>query len=226
MLLQRDYSFLRDINLWHPFVTIGVYSSTLSAAMSNLIGASRILYALARDDLFGKVLSPAKRTSASGNPWVSVLISWFLVQRSIMAPSKELSEDPGVTEPLEPVNKERSLWRKENTALQHENLIPSVKHGGGSIVVWACLAASEPGRLGIPDGGMNSGLYQHVLKENARTCVLSEFVCVRVSVCVLVCIDVSVCIDIVNVQEIKNEIVLTRKAGERQNNINEFGKLE
>uniref|UniRef100_A0A4W6BP79 Solute carrier family 12 member 9 n=1 Tax=Lates calcarifer TaxID=8187 RepID=A0A4W6BP79_LATCA len=80
VLLQRDYSFLRDINIWKPFVTIGVYSSTLSAAMSNLIGASRILYALARDDLFGKVLSPAKKTSHSGNPWVSVLISWFLVQ--------------------------------------------------------------------------------------------------------------------------------------------------
>lgn len=28
----------------------------------------------------GKVLSPAKKTSGSGNPWVSVLISWFLVQ--------------------------------------------------------------------------------------------------------------------------------------------------
>ncbi|XP_045930280.1 solute carrier family 12 member 9 isoform X2 [Micropterus dolomieu] len=80
VLLQRDYSFLRDINIWHPFVTVGVYCSTLSAAMSNLIGASRILYALARDDLFGKALSPAKKTSRSGNPWVSVLISWFLVQ--------------------------------------------------------------------------------------------------------------------------------------------------
>ncbi|XP_068612781.1 solute carrier family 12 member 9-like isoform X2 [Brachionichthys hirsutus] len=80
VLLQRDYSFLRDINIWNPFVTIGVYSSTLSAAMSNLIGASRILYALARDDLFGKVLSPAKRTSLSGNPWVAVIMTWFLVQ--------------------------------------------------------------------------------------------------------------------------------------------------
>lgn len=80
LLLQKDYSFLRDINIWGPFVTIGVYSSTLSAAMSNLIGASRILYALARDDLFGRVLSPAKKTSHSGNPWVSVLLSWFLVQ--------------------------------------------------------------------------------------------------------------------------------------------------
>ncbi|XP_073688556.1 solute carrier family 12 member 9-like [Garra rufa] len=80
ILLQQDYGFLTDINVWHPFVTIGVYSSTLSAAMSNLIGASRILYALARDDLFGRFLSPAKHTSASGNPWVSVLISWILVQ--------------------------------------------------------------------------------------------------------------------------------------------------
>uniref|UniRef100_A0A8C6SLA6 Solute carrier family 12 member 9 n=1 Tax=Neogobius melanostomus TaxID=47308 RepID=A0A8C6SLA6_9GOBI len=80
LLLQKDYSFLRDINIWGPFVTIGVYLSTLSAAMSNMIGASRILYALARDDLFGKVLSPAKKTSHSGNPWMSVLLSWFLVQ--------------------------------------------------------------------------------------------------------------------------------------------------
>ncbi|XP_052472585.1 solute carrier family 12 member 9 [Carassius gibelio] len=80
VLLQQDYGFLTDINVWHPFVTIGVYSSTLSAAMSNLIGASRVLFALARDDLFGRFLSPAKHTSASGNPWVSVLISWILVQ--------------------------------------------------------------------------------------------------------------------------------------------------
>ncbi|KAM8953501.1 solute carrier family 12 member 9-like isoform 1-T1 [Pelodytes ibericus] len=84
-LLLYNYGFLRDINIWHPFVTIGIYCSTLSASMSNLIGASRILYALAKDEIFGKLLTPAKKTSRGGNPWVSVTISWFLVQLVLFA---------------------------------------------------------------------------------------------------------------------------------------------
>ncbi|CAJ1072272.1 solute carrier family 12 member 9-like isoform X1 [Xyrichtys novacula] len=84
-LLQRDYSFLGDINVWPPMVTIGIYSSTMSAAMSNLIGASRILYALSKDNLFGGVLALARKTSRSGNPWASVLVSWLLVQVVLFA---------------------------------------------------------------------------------------------------------------------------------------------
>ncbi|XP_059829854.1 solute carrier family 12 member 9 isoform X2 [Hypanus sabinus] len=80
MLLQGDYGFFRQINVWPPFVVIGVYAASLSASMSTLIGASRILHALARDDLFGILLSPAKRTSKTGNPWMAVLYTWFLVQ--------------------------------------------------------------------------------------------------------------------------------------------------
>ncbi|XP_044074867.1 solute carrier family 12 member 9-like isoform X2 [Siniperca chuatsi] len=79
-LLQRDYSFLGDINIWPPLVTVGIYFSTMSAAMSNLIGASRILYALSKDNLFGGVLALVRKTSGSGNPWASVLVSWLLVQ--------------------------------------------------------------------------------------------------------------------------------------------------
>uniref|UniRef100_A0A8D3D131 Solute carrier family 12 member 9 n=1 Tax=Scophthalmus maximus TaxID=52904 RepID=A0A8D3D131_SCOMX len=77
LLLQKDYSFLGNINVWSPMVTVGIYSSTISAAMSNLIGASRILYALSKDNLFGGVLALARKTSRSGNPWASVLISWL-----------------------------------------------------------------------------------------------------------------------------------------------------
>ncbi|NXY79279.1 S12A9 protein, partial [Glareola pratincola] len=79
-LLQKDYGFLRDISIFPPLVTVGIYAATLSAAMSNLIGASRILYALARDDLFGRALALAKKTSASGNPVMAVIISWLVVQ--------------------------------------------------------------------------------------------------------------------------------------------------
>ncbi|XP_071187816.1 solute carrier family 12 member 9-like isoform X3 [Salvelinus alpinus] len=53
-LLVQDYGFFQRINIWPPFVTIGIYCSALSAAMCSLIGASRILHALALDQLFGK----------------------------------------------------------------------------------------------------------------------------------------------------------------------------
>uniref|UniRef100_A0A8B9FAV2 Solute carrier family 12 member 9 n=1 Tax=Amazona collaria TaxID=241587 RepID=A0A8B9FAV2_9PSIT len=80
ILLQKDYGFLRDISIFPPLVTVGIYAATLSAAMSNLIGASRILYALARDDLFGRALALAKKTSANGNPVMAVILSWLVVQ--------------------------------------------------------------------------------------------------------------------------------------------------
>ncbi|KAL8581793.1 hypothetical protein ACOMHN_010167 [Nucella lapillus] len=79
-LLQNNYVFLQEINVWPPFVVIGIFAATLSAALGNLIGASRILEALANDQLFGMILKPASITTRSGNPYVAVLISWFLVQ--------------------------------------------------------------------------------------------------------------------------------------------------
>uniref|UniRef100_W5N7I6 Solute carrier family 12 member 9 n=1 Tax=Lepisosteus oculatus TaxID=7918 RepID=W5N7I6_LEPOC len=80
VLLLQDYGFFQRINVWPPFVIIGVYCASLSASMGTLIGASRILHALAKDELFGRPLAPAKVTSSSGNPWVAVLYTWALVQ--------------------------------------------------------------------------------------------------------------------------------------------------
>lgn len=51
---------------------------------------------------------------------------------------------------------------QKNTAFQHKNLTPSVKHGGGRIMVWACIAAFGPGWLAINDGTMNSELHQRI----------------------------------------------------------------
>uniref|UniRef100_A0A8C8TC03 Solute carrier family 12 member 9 n=1 Tax=Peromyscus maniculatus bairdii TaxID=230844 RepID=A0A8C8TC03_PERMB len=84
-LLQEDYGFFRGISLWPPLVLIGIYATALSASMSSLIGASRILHALAQDDLFGVILAPAKVVSGGGNPWGAVLYSWGLVQLVLLA---------------------------------------------------------------------------------------------------------------------------------------------
>ena len=51
------------------------------------------------------------------------------------------------------------IWRKANTAFHNKNIIPIVKHGGGSVMVWGCFAASGPGRLAIIDGIIHSALY-------------------------------------------------------------------
>ncbi len=48
---------------------------------------------------------------------------------------------------------------KPNTAFHSKNLIPTVKHGRGSVMVWGCFAASGPGRLAI------------ILQENVRPSV-------------------------------------------------------
>ncbi|CAH1239487.1 SLC12A9 [Branchiostoma lanceolatum] len=79
-LLQNNYMVLQYINMWAPLPVIGLYSATLSAALSCLIGASRILEALSRDKLFGGVLRMLTITNRSGNPYVAVFVSWFMVQ--------------------------------------------------------------------------------------------------------------------------------------------------
>lgn len=40
-------------------------------------------------------------------------------------------------------NNDRSkVWRKPNTALDPNNVIPTVKHGGGIVMVWGAVAPS------------------------------------------------------------------------------------
>ncbi len=62
------------------------------------------------------------------------------------------------------------IWRKSNTAFQKKN-IPTVKCGGGSVMVWGCIAASGPGRFAVINGTMNSAVFQKILKDNVRPSV-------------------------------------------------------
>lgn len=45
------------------------------------------------------------------------------------------------------------------TAFKKKNIIPTVKHGGGNVLVWGYFAASGPRHHDIIDRTMNSALY-------------------------------------------------------------------
>uniref|UniRef100_A0A8C9ZUJ5 Transposase n=1 Tax=Sander lucioperca TaxID=283035 RepID=A0A8C9ZUJ5_SANLU len=68
---------------------------------------------------------------------------------------------------------------ENGTAYHHENIITTVKYGGGNIMIWACFAASGPGQLGIIEGKMNFQVYQTILQDNVRMSVRQLKLCRR-----------------------------------------------
>jgi len=60
----------------------------------------------------------------------------------------------------------QKVWRKPNTEFQEKNLTPTVKHGGGSIMVWGCFSAQGVGCLAFIDTTMTADGYIKILKDN------------------------------------------------------------
>ncbi len=58
------------------------------------------------------------------------------------------------------------VWRRKNAELHPKNTIPTVKHGGGNIMLWGCFSAKGPGRLICVKERMNGATYREILSEN------------------------------------------------------------
>ena len=57
------------------------------------------------------------------------------------------------------LNAKRHVWRKPGT-------IPTVKHGGGSIMLWGCFSAAGTGTLVRIERKINGAKYREILDEN------------------------------------------------------------
>ena len=57
------------------------------------------------------------------------------------------------------LNSKHHIWRKLGT-------IPTVKHGGGSIMLWGCFSEGETGRLVRIEGKMTGAKYREILHKN------------------------------------------------------------
>ena len=58
------------------------------------------------------------------------------------------------------------VWRRKNAELNPKNTLPTVKHGGGNIMLWGCFSAKGPGRLIRVKERMNGAMYREILSEN------------------------------------------------------------
>ncbi len=57
------------------------------------------------------------------------------------------------------------VWWRPGEEYQENCALPTVKHGGGSIMVWGCMSAAGTGELRFIEGNMDSNMYCDILKQ-------------------------------------------------------------
>ncbi|KAK3556744.1 hypothetical protein QTP70_015910 [Hemibagrus guttatus] len=60
----------------------------------------------------------------------------------------------------------RKISHRGVKMITRTNTIPTVKHGGGNIMLWGCFSAKGPGRLIRVKERMNGAMYREILSKN------------------------------------------------------------
>ncbi|CAG9565363.1 unnamed protein product [Danaus chrysippus] len=149
----------------------------LAAALSEAKGSSVSVYTVRRRLLKAGL----KGFKARKKPWLSEhnkknRLEWALKHRdwSVEDWSNVLWSDesnfevfgtPGVT----------YVRRRVGEEYNPECVVPTVKHGGGSIMIWGCMAADGVGEMVLCEGRMNSVKYTEVLETALATSITQIF---------------------------------------------------
>ncbi len=80
--LLTDYNFLMKIAFWSPLVVAGIWGATLSSALGGILGAPRILQAIARDKIFPKFFGNGH--GANNEPRNALLLTFLIAEAGIL----------------------------------------------------------------------------------------------------------------------------------------------
>ncbi len=60
----------------------------------------------------------------------------------------------------------QNVWRHPGEEYQENCALPTIKHGGGSIMVWGCMTTAGTGELRFIEGNMDSNILWHSEAEH------------------------------------------------------------
>ncbi len=60
----------------------------------------------------------------------------------------------------------KRVWRQPGEEYKDKCVLPTVKHGGGSVMVWGCMSAAGTEELQFIEGTMNANMYCDILKQS------------------------------------------------------------
>ncbi len=60
----------------------------------------------------------------------------------------------------------KRVWRQPGEEYKDKCVLPTVKHGGGSVMVWGCMSAAGTGELQSIKGTMTANMYCDILKQS------------------------------------------------------------
>ena len=84
-ILQTNTMIVGDISLWPVLITAGVFAATLSSALGSMMGAPRILQALARDEIFPRLKMFRMGSGASSEPRRATILTFIISTLCILA---------------------------------------------------------------------------------------------------------------------------------------------
>ena len=60
----------------------------------------------------------------------------------------------------------KHVWQRPGEEYKDKCVMPTVKHGGGNVIVWGCMSAAGVGELYFIEGNMNTNMYCKILQQS------------------------------------------------------------